>query len=179
MKSCLAVALAIVLAGLSVSSALAGDIVDEVRVGVGGNLTGDTSRDKGVVGSAEVYIAPFHSGQTGLAKALLEPRIQVGVSGGADTTDQAYLGLNWHVPITEAFFAEIGAGGTVHNGNLDSGTGPLLGCRFLFREHAALGMHVSENVSVMATIDHSSNANLCNGPNDGLTHAGLAIGVRF
>jgi hypothetical protein len=31
----------------------------------------------------------------------------------------------------------------------------------------------------MATIDHSSNANLCNGPNDGITHAGLAVGVRF
>ena len=98
---------------------------------------------------------------------------------GADATDQAYLGLNWHVPITEAFFAEIGAGGTVHNGNLDSGTGPLLGCRFLFREHAALGVRVSETVNVMATIDHSSNANLCNGPNDGITHAGLAVGVRF
>jgi len=179
MKSCLAVALATVLAGLPVSSALAGDLVDEVRVGVGGSLNGDSSHDKGLVGSAEVYLAPFHSSQTGLAKALLEPRIQVGVSGGADATDQAYLGLNWHVPITEAFFAEIGAGGTVHNGNLDSGTGPLLGCRFLFREHAALGVRVSETVNVMATIDHSSNANLCNGPNDGITHAGLAVGVRF
>lgn len=179
MKSCLAVALATVLAGLSVSSALAGNLVDEVRVGVGGSLKGDSSQDKGLVGSAEVYVAPFHSSQTGLAKALVEPRIQVGVSGGADSTDQAYLGLNWHVPITEAFFAEFGAGGTVHNGNLDSGFGPLLGCRFLFREHAALGMNVSENVRVMATIDHSSNANLCSGPNDGLTHAGLAVGVKF
>ncbi|MEV4607153.1 acyloxyacyl hydrolase [Neorhizobium sp. LMR1-1-1.1] len=31
----------------------------------------------------------------------------------------------------------------------------------------------------MATADHSSHANICDGPNDGITHAGLAIGVKF
>ena len=40
-------------------------------------------------------------------------------------------------------------------------------------------MQVSEKVRVMATVDHSSNAGLCDGPNDGLTHAGLAVGVNF
>lgn len=179
MKILLAAALATASTGLYVPAALAGDLVDEVRIGVSGSLNGSSSKDKGVVGSAEVFIAPFQSSQTGMAKVLLEPRVQVGVSGGADATDQAYLGLNWHLPITETFFAEIGAGGTVHNGNLDSGTGPLLGCRFLFREHAALGMRVTETVNVMATVDHSSNANLCNGPNDGITHAGLSVGVKF
>ncbi|WP_411033912.1 acyloxyacyl hydrolase [Shinella sp. BYT-45] len=179
MKIFLAAALAAVSIGLHASPAAAGDLIDEVRVGVSGGLNGGSSEDKGVVGSAEVYIAPFQSSQTGLAKVLLEPRVQVGVSGGADATDQAYLGLNWHLPITETLFAEVGAGGTVHNGSLDSGPGPLLGCRFLFREHAALGVRVTDNVSVMATVDHSSSADLCDGPNDGLTHAGLSVGVKF
>lgn len=179
MKIFLAAVLAAASCALYAPGATAGDLVDEVRLGVSGLIKGSSSTDDGVDGSAEVFLTPFQSSQTGVAKVLMEPRVQIGVSGGADATDQAYLGLNWHVPITETFFAEIGAGGTVHNGNLDSGTGPLLGCRVLFREHAALGFEVSEKVRVMATIDHSSHASLCNGPNDGLTHAGLAVGVKF
>lgn len=161
------------------ASAMAGDLANEVRIGASGLLESESSHDKGVVGSAEIYLAPFETGHTGAAKVLLEPRVQIGVSGGANATDQIYAGLNWHVPITESFFAEIGAGGTVHNGSLDSGPGPRLGCRLLFREHAALGLAVTDNVNVLATVDHSSNANLCDGPNDGLTHAGLALGVKF
>lgn len=166
-------------AGFVAAQAQAGEFVDEVRIGVGGLLESSSSDESGVVGSAEVYFAPFASDHTGIGKIFLEPRIQLGVSGGPNTTDQVYTGLNWHVPISERFFAEFGAGGTVHNGSLDSGPGPRLGCRLLFREHAALGLAVTENVNMLATIDHSSNANLCDGPNDGLTHAGLALGVKF
>jgi lipid A 3-O-deacylase len=172
-----ATAVALVLVGIS--SASADDLVDEVRIGGHGVLDSESSRDRGLVGSAEVYIAPFSSGKDGLEKVLLEPRIQVGVAGGADATEQAYAGLNWQLPITDRLFAEAGVGGTIHNGNLDSGTGPLLGCRLLFREHAALGVRVTEHVNVLATIDHSSHAGLCDGPNDGLTHAGLAVGFKF
>lgn len=161
------------------AAAQAGELLDEFRIGVSGILDSDSSGDKGFVGSAEVFLAPFESTHSGVAKVLLEPRVQLGVSGGSSGTDQVYTGLNWHLPLGETFFAEAGFGGTVHNGNLDSGEGPLLGCRFLFREHVALGMKVTDTVSVMATADHSSHANLCDGPNDGITHAGLAIGVKF
>ena len=159
--------------------AAAGDLFDEVRFGGSASLDSSRSQDHGFIGSAEVYLAPFSSSNSGVAKVLLEPRIQVGISGGPGATDQIYTGLNWHLPITDTLFAEFGAGGTVHNGNLDGGAGPRLGCRLLFREHAALGVKVTENVNVLATVDHSSNANLCDGPNDGLTHAGLALGVKF
>ena len=171
--------LLLVLSVASCQSALAGDLVDEVRIGAGGVIQSDSSRDKGAVGSAEIYFAPFKSSRSGVAGVLLEPRIQLGVSGGPGATDQAYAGLNWHVPLGEAFFAEAGFGGTVHNGNLDTGDGPRLGCRFLFREHVALGMRLTETINLMVTADHSSHANLCDGPNDGLTHAGMAVGIRF
>ncbi|MCJ8151782.1 acyloxyacyl hydrolase [Shinella sedimenti] len=164
---------------LAPAFALAGDLVDEIRLGGSGIIDSKSSKDKGFVGSAEIYLSPFESSQTGVAKVLLEPRVQIGASAGASGTDQIYTGLNWHLPLGETFFAEAGIGGTVHNGNLDTGNGPRLGCRFLFREHVALGVKVTETVSVMATADHSSNANLCDGPNDGITHAGLAIGVKF
>ena len=155
------------------------DIIDEIRFGASTSIDSARSQDHGLVGSAEIYVAPFSSSKSGVAKVLLEPRIQVGISGGPSATDQIYTGLNWHVPITDTFFGEFGAGGTVHNGNLDSGAGPRLGCRLLFREHAALGIKVTGNVNVLATVDHSSNANLCDGPNDGLTHVGVALGVKF
>ena len=161
------------------SFAHAGDWIDEVRVGGNGVLDSEDAKDRGLVGSAEIYFAPFGSSSGGLAEALLEPRVQIGVSGGASATDQAYAGLNWHIPIAGRVFAEVGAGGTIHDGNLDSGSGPLLGCRVLFREHAALGVRISDHVNVMATIDHSSHAGLCEGPNDGLTHAGVAVGFKF
>lgn len=159
--------------------ASAGELPGEIRLGASGLLDNDSSKDKGIIGSAEVYISPFESSQTGLAEVLLEPRIQVGISGGASATDQVYAGLNWHLPIGDSFFAEVGFGGTIHNGNLDDGDGPLLGCRLLFRENIALGVKVTDNVSLIATADHSSNANLCDGPNDGITHVGLAVGVKF
>ena len=91
-----------------------------------------------------------------------------------------FLGGSWTVagPLSPLNLG-VATTGTVHNGNLDSGTGPLLGCRLLFREHAALGMRVTDNVNLMATVDHSSHANLCDGPNDGITHAGLSLGVKF
>lgn len=171
--------LALVLIVAFSQSAFAGDLVDEVRIGAGGVIQSDSSRDKGALGSAEVYFAPFKSSRGGAAGVLLEPRIQLGVSGGSNATDQAYAGLNWHVPLGEKFFAEAGVGGTVHNGSLDSGDGPRLGCRFLFREHVALGVRLTDTINLMATADHSSHANLCDGPNDGLTHVGLAVGVKF
>lgn len=168
----------ILAATFTATAAIAGEIVDEVRIGASGLLDSSSSSETGAVGSAEVYFAPF--GKPSDAQiALLKPRIQIGVSAGRDAVDQIYTGLNWHIPITESFFAEFGAGGTVHNGNLDSGPGPRLGCRLLFREHAALGLAVTDAVNVLATIDHSSNASLCDGPNDGLTHAGVAVGVKF
>jgi hypothetical protein len=156
----------------------AGEIFDEIRFGGSGLIDSDSSKDRGFVGSAEAFFAPFGSSEDGLHKALT-PRVQVGVSGGASATDQIYAGLNWHLPIGDRFFAEAGIGGTVHNGSLDSGDGPRLGCRLLFRENFVLGVKVTEKVSLMATADHSSHANICDGPNDGLTHAGLAIGVKF
>lgn len=171
--------LALALALAFSQSAIAGELIDEVRFGASGMIDSDSSRDQGVVGSAEVYFAPFGTSATGLSDVLTAPRIQLGVSGGTDATDQVYAGLNWHLPLGDKLFAEAGFGGTVHNGNLDSGDGPRLGCRLLFREQVALGVRLTDRVNLVASADHSSHADICDGPNDGLTHAGLAIGLKF
>lgn len=162
---------------LSSTAAWAGSLVDEVRLGASRSF-GGSSTESGTSGSAEIYFAPFERPVAGVTDVLLSPRIQFGALAG-EGPDQAYAGLNWHVPIGEVFFVELGIGGTVHNGSLDDGDGPHLGCRLLFREHAAAGVELPRNLRLMATVDHSSSANLCDGPNEGLTHAGLALGVKF
>ena len=65
-------------------------------------------------------------------------------------------------------------------GPLDDGSdGPKLGCRLLFREYAAAGYRFDDHWNLSATVEHASNANLCDGPNDGLTRAGLMLGYQF
>jgi lipid A 3-O-deacylase len=43
----------------------------------------------------------------------------------------------------------------------------------------AVGYRVTDDWQILATVDHSSHASLCDGPNDGLSHAGLAVGDKF
>ncbi|MGE6785297.1 acyloxyacyl hydrolase [Ensifer adhaerens] len=53
------------------------------------------------------------------------------------------------------------------------------GCRLHFRENAAAGVRLDEHWNVSASVEHTSHANLCDGPNNGLTRAGLALGYKF
>ncbi|RWX22567.1 acyloxyacyl hydrolase [Rhizobium leguminosarum] len=77
-------------------------------------------------------------------------------------------------------FAEAGFGGVIHTGDLEGDDdGPELGCRVLFHEYLGAGYRFNAHWNVMAQIAHSSHANLCDGPNDGMTRAGLQIGYKF
>ena len=181
--------LLILLSGLllstsSMSNANAAEsIFDELRFGTSASISGSNSRESGIFPSATVFFDPLSSGTAATwQQTILEPRIYLGASvGTGDGVDQVFGGFSWTADITNRLFVELGLGGTVHNGKLDgsSGKGPDLGCRLLFREQIALGYRVSDNWQILATADHSSHANLCDGPNDGLSHAGLAIGYKF
>lgn len=117
------------------------------------------------------------------------PRPTVGGSyntGGR--TSYAYLGGTWSIDLFpetlgRRVFLEGFFGGAAHNGY----TGPKvdtpygfnsLGCSPLFREAAALGFRITPQWSVMATVEHMSNAGLC-GENRGLTNFGGKIGYTF
>lgn len=110
------------------------------------------------------------------------PRVHVGASANtASKTSYVYSGLTWTFNMTERSFIEASFGGAVHNGH----TGPLprdgfngLGCSPLFRESGAIGYRISQNWSVLLTIDHMSSAGLCD-PNRGLTNIGSKISYRF
>jgi len=81
---------------------------------------------------------------------------------------------------TRSFFAEAGFGGVIHTGDLEGdGDCPELGCRVHFHEYLGAGYRFNAHWNIMAQIAHSSHANLCDGPNDGMTRARLQIGYKF
>ena len=53
-----------------------------------------------------------------------------------------------------------------------------LGCSPLFRESGSVGVRLSANWSLMATIEHLSNAGACS-ENRGLTNVGARVGYSF
>jgi hypothetical protein len=114
--------------------------------------------------------------------SFLVPRVHVGTTvNTVGRTSHVYAGFTWTYDITRQFFVEASFGGAFHNGY--TGDVPryhhnALGCSPLFRESASLGYRLTENWSVMATIEHLSNAGLCT-QNRGLTNVGARIGYRF
>lgn len=153
--------------------------IDEARFG---SLISVEDED-GAFLAGVLFFDPWgHNDAQGLDK-LARPRIHVGsVLSTAGETNQVYAGLSWTANVTERFFLELGIGGAIHDGDLndsDGGDGPKLGCRTLFHEYAAAGYNVTDNWSVIAQVEHSSHAELCNGPNNGLSRVGMLVSYRF
>ncbi|ACP25390.1 hypothetical protein NGR_c16250 [Sinorhizobium fredii NGR234] len=173
------------LIGLAVTHAHAEEpIFDEMRFGATTSIGDGENKEDGVFPSFTVFFDPLGADSaTGIVETVLRPRVHAGASiaTASNGVNQVYAGLSWDVDITERFFIEVGAGATVHDGDLnDDGTsGPKLGCRLMFREYAAAGFRFDDHWNLSATLEHSSNADLCNGPNDGLTRAGLMLGYKF
>ena len=111
------------------------------------------------------------------------PRPHVGGSLNFDgMTSFAYAGLSWTVDLTPSLFVEGSLGGAVHNGKGRS-SNPFdqhqqLGCSPLFRESGSVGVRLSANWSLMATVEHLSNAGSCS-ENRGLTNIGARVGYSF
>ncbi|KAA0125561.1 acyloxyacyl hydrolase [Methylobacterium sp. P1-11] len=167
-------------------------IVSEIRIG--GAVQDPGSAEGKLPGFSKANI----NGEILFAKPVLSmdpfwqafvPRPTVGGSyntGGR--TSYAYLGATWTLEVfPETFnrrvFLDGFFGGVAHNG----WTGPkaetpygfnTLGCSPMFREAAALGFRLTEHWSIMATVEHMSNAGLC-ANNRGLTNYGGKIGYTF
>jgi hypothetical protein len=93
-----------------------------------------------------------------------------------------YTGVSWTVPVFDSpVFVEASFGGAFHNGSTNGApAAPArnLGCSLLFRESASIGLQVSANASIMATVEHASNANFCQ-DNRGLTNMGIRFAWKF
>ena len=133
------------------------------------NLTGEILFDK-----------PFTASD--LFTSYFIPRPHVGGSLNFDgRTSFAYAGLSWTIDVTPDIFVEGSFGGAVHNGKDSSH--PLsdrktLGCSPLFRESGSVGVRLSANWSVLATIEHLSDGGTCS-ESQGLTNIGARVGYSF
>lgn len=131
--------------------------------------------------NGEVLFSKFFRSEDPILDLFI-PRLHVGGSiNTAGKTSYGYAGFTWSYDITKQIFVEASFGGAFHNGDTSNFQKPdwnALGCSPLFRESAAIGYRIDEHWSVMATIDHMSNAGLCD-QNRGLTNVGAKIGYTF
>jgi lipid A 3-O-deacylase len=154
--------------------------ISEVRVG--GLIHDPLSPERGGVDlSGEVlFNKPFTSADP-LWNALL-PRPDVGATANfRGKTSEAYAGLAWDYDVTQRVFVEGGFGGSVNDAHTGANVPPgynAMGCNESFRESASLGYRLTQNWSVMGTVEHMSNAGLCP-PNRGLTNFGARVGYAF
>ncbi|MBO9101934.1 MULTISPECIES: acyloxyacyl hydrolase [unclassified Rhizobium] len=156
-------------------------IFNELRFGVTGSVQSD--HEAGATADVQVLFNPFGYNPTGdWQDQLAHPRIHFGASVGTTHTaaKQLYGGLTWTLTSSSGFFTEAGFGSFVHDGNLtDENDGPKLGCHLLFHEYLGASYNFDSHCSLMAQINHSSYANLYDGPNAGMTRAGLLVGYKF
>jgi lipid A 3-O-deacylase len=155
--------------------------VDEVRLGV---FAHDAASPEG--GSVDINgeilssRLPFSGPAPGWE--WLAPRLHAGTTvNTAGDTSHVYAGFTWTVDLAHRTFVEGSFGGALHNGETEPPVAEdrnALGCSPLFRESASLGFRVSDGWSVMATVEHLSNAGLCD-ENRGLTNYGARLGYRF
>jgi hypothetical protein len=138
----------------------------------------DTTRFQDL--NVELLFTPFDLGDWNW---LGEIRPHVGGTfnfGGLES--QVYGGLSWtHHIAGGPVFIEASFGGAVHNGALAGAVAPArnLGCQALFRESGSLGYQITEQASIMLTVEHSSHAGLCGSNNVGITNLGFRAGWKF
>lgn len=154
--------------------------VSEFRLGASVHDPSGPESGSGNLNGEILFAKPFRAADS--LWDLFVPRPHFGGSANfAGKTSYAYAGLTWTFDITPSLFAEASFGGAVHNGD----TRPVavidraaLGCSPLFRESGSLGYRIDSRWSVMATVEHLSNAGLCS-QNRGLTNVGLRVGYTF
>lgn len=156
-------------------------LLSEIRLGASAQEIGDGPESGSVAVVGELLTSKLF--RTGNAFTdFFIPQLHVGASiNTAGDTSFGYAGFTWALDITPQFWIEATFGGAIHNGE----TGRIvpadrnaLGCSPLFRESFGVGYRITTNWSVMAVIEHMSNAGLCE-ENRGLTNLGARIGYRF
>ncbi|MBT3990703.1 MAG: acyloxyacyl hydrolase [Rhodospirillaceae bacterium] len=154
------------------------NIISEVRIGALIHDEGPFSHRKETGYDANLEIL-FTSPE--ILKKIWAPRPHIGASyNSAGDTNQAYLGLTWEWMFFGNYFANFSLGGGYHDGYkvTDKLDRKSLGCSILFRESLDIGYRFGGVHSIMAHLDHISNAKLCS-TNEGLESVGIRYGYHF
>lgn len=127
------------------------------------------------------FDALFNLPDLDLLRWIGSPRVNFGgVINLRGRESLAHLGLTWHLPVGDVFYAEASIGVGVHNGALSGASAPLrnLGCRALVHWSWGIGANLTENLTLTANLQHLSNVYACS-PNDGINHVGVSLGWKF
>lgn len=140
------------------------------------NLWSGTRREDGVDINAELVLS---RPSLTLPAGAVRPNFGISVNDRGDTS-KLYLGLLWEARLPLGLFINIGLGGAVHNGELESGEEgrKALGSRALFRIPVELGYAINGHHRVSVAFAHVSNAYLAH-PNEGLDTLGLRYCYLF
>ena len=165
--------------GVTAFSGPASAIVDEVRGGIYAHEPFRSGHGEG--DHADVNLEVVFETPSFLAWAW-NPRPRLGATlRSGDRTSLVYLDvLGWTVDLTDAIFVDVGLVGAIHDGDLKGNAPSTLyfGCRANFHQSGSIGYRITPQLSLMASVEHMSNASLCS-MNDGLTNAGVRLGYSF
>jgi hypothetical protein len=154
--------------------------IDEVRIGAMAANLEDGSHGGDYTINGEVLFPRLGGGSYGdpIRDYFFHPRLHIGASISPGGVDQVYTGLTWDHHLTDRIFFETSFGAALQDGETSGNDPDSYGCSLNFRESASIGIELTEHLRVMATVDHMSNAGLCDG-NQGLTNAGVRLGYRW
>ncbi len=155
--------------------------ITETRLGVlKSNLDGADGEQADVMINGEVLFSKLgRHYEEAFWEYFLRPRPHIGFSISPNAgTDQVYAGVTWEYRLTDWAFVETSFGGAAHNGPTAGDDPDSYGCTVNFRKSASVGFDIAERLRLMVTVDHMSNAGLCD-QNQGLTNAGVRLGYRW
>jgi lipid A 3-O-deacylase len=167
------------------SAALAGDLVDEVKVGILAHDVGFLG--DGVEGGADIVGEVLFKSPDFL-RVVGVPRPTIG--GSANTngkTDYLYFDMTWTVTAWRATLQQddgiyLGAfvGGALHDGRLNErdDSNKNLGTRALFHLGVEAGYQITPVYSIELYFSHLSNA-FTSSQNPGLNNGGVRVGFKF
>lgn len=114
--------------------------------------------------------------------SYIVPRLQAGATiNFAGRTSIGYAGIAVDYNFSKTIFLEGTFGGAVNNGRTGNVIVPghnAVGCVWSFHESGSIGYRLTENWSILATIEHMSNAGFCR-QNRGVTNYGARIAYTF
>ncbi len=111
---------------------------------------------------------------------FFSPRLHAGFQVNFEGhTNYGYAGLLWTINLGQRFFVEPFVGVAVSDGVAqgDANRNPT-GCTTLIHSGGNVGYRIDRNWSVMLTLDHISNGNLCS-RNVGVNNYGARVGYTF
>ncbi len=153
----------------------------ELRIaGLSHNIEPGGDEHGGINFGGSIVLPKVDASIPGLS-SLWVPRVHVGTTANFEgKTSFAYAGVTWTAPFAEAYYFSVDFGGAVNNGEPFgiANERVAMGCHATFREAASLGRLITETISIAATVEHFSNANLCD-RNSGITNFGLMLGYQF